>query len=235
MSDESAMEVKLWDGWFSSPTPKTQNALIAFYDEWIVTLSKRFYAKYFVSSYEVDDYKHWATIGLIEAINRYTKVKGIHFKVYAFKRVRGEIMNQINQATERTSQSKARKMLKNEERVTSIVDVSSSGTTFDKLCNVTIGIMLGNLLEEEVYDAEEQSSLINDVYKGQLASRLTNLVNLLPEQQQVVLNYHYHYGLRFSDIADILGVTKGRVSQIHGIAISMTRKYISQNNIELFY
>ena len=50
------------------------------------------------------------------------------------------------------------------------------------------------------------------------------LVDALPDQERRVINRHYFQNLEFTEIANIFGVTKGRISQIHKRALVLLRE-----------
>jgi RNA polymerase sigma factor for flagellar operon FliA len=59
---------------------------------------------------------------------------------------------------------------------------------------------------------------------------LPGAVETLPEREQSILRRHYFDGLGFEEIGAVLGVTKGRISQIHRAALGLLRKRLSQTN-----
>ena len=61
----------------------------------------------------------------------------------------------------------------------------------------------------------------------QLQNQIRETVARLPEQEQKVVRYHYLQEIAFDDIAVMLGVTKGRISQIHRRALCRLRDALS--------
>ena len=57
----------------------------------------------------------------------------------------------------------------------------------------------------------------------QVRASLARLVRALPEQERQVIHYHYYHGLGFTEIADLLALSKGRISQIHRHGILLLR------------
>ena len=45
----------------------------------------------------------------------------------------------------------------------------------------------------------------------------------LPERERLLLSLYYYEGLTLKEIGKVLGVTKSRVSQLHGRALSLLR------------
>lgn len=227
-------ETTLWKSWFEDKALSVQHALIAFYHEWLLGLAKGFYSKYYLSCYELADYIHWSTIGLIESIDRYKQVKDVPFRAYAYRRIKGEVLNQISKATEQTAQYHSYKKENERDRLASLVAISSHSESFERLCNVTIGMMLGNLLDVEIEQHLEDDRLLNDVYNEQLSNNLSGFLRALSDEQRRVLIYHYFYHLKFVEIADLLALSKGRVSQLHAEALLKTKEMITNSDLEIF-
>jgi RNA polymerase sigma factor for flagellar operon FliA len=58
---------------------------------------------------------------------------------------------------------------------------------------------------------------------AQLQRRLVGMVDLLSPQQRTVIRYHYLQDHSFEDIATLMSVTRGRISQIHRQGLSALR------------
>jgi RNA polymerase sigma factor for flagellar operon FliA len=58
----------------------------------------------------------------------------------------------------------------------------------------------------------------------QTQALLAQRVEALPEPERTVVRQHYLHDLLFSQIATMLGLSKGRVSQIHKSALSRLSK-----------
>ncbi|MCX7792864.1 MAG: FliA/WhiG family RNA polymerase sigma factor [Thermodesulfovibrionales bacterium] len=56
-----------------------------------------------------------------------------------------------------------------------------------------------------------------------LKERIASLINKLPEKERLVLSLYYWDELTMKEIASILGITEGRVSQLHNQAIMRLR------------
>ena len=58
----------------------------------------------------------------------------------------------------------------------------------------------------------------------QLRQRIVELVNALPAQERCVMQRHYFQQLTFQDVADMLGLSRGRISQIHRKALGRLKE-----------
>lgn len=96
-----------------------------------------------------------------------------------------------------------------------------------------MGVILGTLLETE-FEADDEDSLLAGIYGTQLSTGVTSYLKQLPENERMVLNYHYYYHLNFAEIADLLDLSKGRVSQIHSVALNKMKILIKKSDFECF-
>ena len=56
-----------------------------------------------------------------------------------------------------------------------------------------------------------------------LMKSMRSLVDQLADPEGQIIRHHYFHGMQFSDIADLLGLSKSRVSQLHGRALNELR------------
>ncbi len=183
---------------------------------------------------EFGDYMQLASVGLLDAIDRFDTTQGATFTTYAHYRIQGSILNELEHYTERQKQLALQRRIK--DRIKSI----DSGTTevdankvFERLAAVAIGMAIGMMLEEEgLCLKEEPDAIAAPAYSSfelqQLRRRLADLIDCLPERQAQVIRYHYLQQLDFSEVAKLLNLTKGRVSQLHQAALTKLRSEIAQ-------
>lgn len=109
---------------------------------------------------------------------------------------------------------------------------------FRYLAEVGIGLALGVMLEDTGMvdaqafdgDAHTPSPEVSYFRKSeieQLRSVLRSLVDRLTEQQRLVIRHHYLQEAPFDDIAAMMGVTRGRVSQLHRQALLRLRDLLA--------
>jgi RNA polymerase sigma factor for flagellar operon FliA len=98
------------------------------------------------------------------------------------------------------------------------------------LADLTIGLALSHMLEGTgmVVGQDEEHSYRQEFYddeaQKQLRDLLAKLVRALPDQERRVVQYHYYHGLGFTEIAGLLELSKGRISQIHRQALQLVRE-----------
>lgn len=211
--EEKDKSKSLWAFWFNNKSVEARNQLISFYSTWTNSQAKAVYFKYPTSSLELADYIHWATIGLIESINRFDPDKNQSFESFAVFRVRGEILTNLSKISDEAALASAKKR-RIADRVANLLS-DDKADSFDTVLDFLKSFTIGAILEEDIYRQEETGLEGSHSEDFLLNQHLTKLIERLTAKEQLVINYHYHSQLSFVEISEILGLSKGRVSQLH--------------------
>lgn len=214
-------ELDLWSRWTGGRDRGARDALTQRHVAWARLVARDVYLKVRLRGTEWGDYVQNATIGLLEAIDRYDPDRGIEFRTYARHRVRGAVFNGLRHLVSTAQDYRSATV----ERSASL----SGGGTSDQLeafVSWTVGLGIGHLLEAASL-VDEQIDQGRGPYatavSDQLSDALRRALEQLPEREQMVLTLHYFQHVPFVDIASQLQVTKGRISQIHRQAIETLR------------
>jgi RNA polymerase sigma factor FliA len=186
---------------------------------------------------EFADYLQYASIGLIEAIDRYETTKGAMFKTFAGYRIKGAILNGVKSATERRHQySSIRQQTK--DRIESFANGEKDQLEpdlFTEMLELTVGLALGFILENSSKEQYDEKSCGNDPYRGhayrQARERLEAAVEKLDERDRRIIQYHYYHHISFESLADLYGVSKGRISQLHKQALLRVRRSLQEDDV----
>lgn len=220
----------LWQALGAGANPSTRAQLVDHYLPFARMFAAKLYAKRTYAELEFMDYMQFASIGLIESIDRYDVSLGVPFEGFAAPRIGGAILNGIESLSEKQKQVGARKRIV-KERIASSTDSNAghNGTDalFAYLAEIAIGLAVGFALEDSGMYQSEAPSYPDNTYHGielrQLRQRIRTMVDTLPGNEQRVIRYHYLQQLAFDEVAVILGLSKGRVSQLHQQAIRRLR------------
>lgn len=183
---------------------------------------------------EFDDYRQWAMEGLIESVDHYDPERGIAFEAFSAKRIRGAILNRLESQSEISAQRAMRSRLRRERLssistpVTNDADRQSTEELFSHLAEVAVGLALGLMLENTgMFQPQDEASEAAEPYRNiefaQLRQQIHALVERLPEREKTLVKYHYYFGFSFEEIAEVLSVSKGRVSQLHKQSLGRLR------------
>lgn len=189
-----------------------------------------------ISRKEFMDAAQSAAVGLLQSIDRYDPSMGIKFVNYARPRISGELHDYLSGATEAQRQISYRRDFL-ESRAHSLVNETSikkqtnklfSDNLFADMVDIAVGLAVGFLLEDTnlfaSVEVEEQKTPYASIDMAMLREHLHYIVESLPVTHQRVIRYHYYHEINFSTIADTLGLTRARISQIHADAIKKIRQ-----------
>jgi RNA polymerase sigma factor FliA len=103
----------------------------------------------------------------------------------------------------------------------------------ERLADLAVGLALGFALDAGVDESEGPSTPDNAYVRVelmQLRRRIAELTERLPESERRVIVRHYFQQLPFDEIALGLGLTKGRVSQLHHAGLRRLRERLRELN-----
>lgn len=169
-------------------------------------------------------------VGLLEAIDRYTPARGVRFETFATYRIEGAILNGLPSYSELQRQLALRRDLAR-ERAASLRDADGQRdrSALERLADLAISLALGFALEDSglAYETEgpaEADNAYARVELAQLRRQLAELTGQLPEAEHRVIFRHYFQQQPFDEIAGGMGLTKGRISQLHHAALKRLRE-----------
>ena len=200
---------------------------------------------------QVDDIVSEGILTLLSSIDKFDPDKGIKFETYVAKRVRGMVIDLARKQDwlPRNIRQRAKEIdaavssLANElGRFPTDQEVAERlGIPTDKYQKEAARVALSNTLSlDALMDArdmegyrfeissEDPSSQPEMVLQDQeLQQVLAQAVTSLQENEQIVLSLYYEKNLHMKEIAQVMGVSEPRISQIHSRAIQKLREYMS--------
>ncbi|MEZ6185784.1 MAG: FliA/WhiG family RNA polymerase sigma factor [Planctomycetota bacterium] len=192
--------------------------------------------------------------GLIQATHSFDPTKGCSFKSHAFTRIRGAVLDELRRAD--PIPKKRRKLLKQIDAAHARLTgehgtpptpeelAEETGITVEELDEHLVlarraalvsldapqggeGEGAGSTLAESVLapNIPEPSS---DAQRRENLDLMVQALSALPKREREVIGLFYTEGLRQKEIADLLGVTSSRVSQIHSRALMILRREMTK-------
>ena len=192
---------------------------------------------------EVEDMLQVGYMGLVDAAQRYTPRQGASFAAYAAIRIRGSIIDYL-----RASSSLCRATIVMQQRMrASMQKLEQSLLRAPEKHEIAadMGITVAELEDWEAQFGASQIKSLDEVYTDhsmlfssnghsvedkmqhdQMRQMLRRALGDLPEREALVLQLYFVEELNVYEIAEILGVTTGRVSQIKKAAVGRLRESI---------
>lgn len=194
---------------------------------------------------EIDDMLQVGYMGLVDAARRYTPRQGATFAAYAAIRIRGSIIDFLRsssslcRATIVMQQKMRAATLKLEQQLMRAPEKSElaaeMGLTLTELEDLKTQFGASQIKSlDEVYT--DHSMLFSDaartvedkMQQDEMRRLLRRALETLPEREAMVLQLYFVEELNVYEIAEILGVTTGRVSQIKKAAVGRLRETIAE-------
>ena len=85
-------EDRLWLAYREAPTQTLRDRLVTRYLPYARAIAARMYSRRGGQDFEFDDYLQYASLGLMECVDRYQPGLGASFKTYATTRMAGSIL-----------------------------------------------------------------------------------------------------------------------------------------------
>lgn len=220
--------------------------------EWLVRSIALQIRGVYSSFAQVDDIINEGVLALMTAVDKFNPDMGVKFETYVSKRIRGMIIDLARRQdwVPRSVRKRAKEIdravselysalgrFPNDEEVAQVLGISKEKYR-DDLVNVSMCNLLSLEALMENQDAGGMSLDLpvrsttalpeQSLQEQELRETLVSGVQSLRENEQMVLSLYYEKELNMREIAQVLGVSEPRVSQIHSKAIQKMRLYLER-------
>ncbi|KAA0257114.1 FliA/WhiG family RNA polymerase sigma factor [Deferribacter autotrophicus] len=197
-------------------------------------------------SVDVDEIYSAACYGFVEALNRYDKSKGVDFKAYAERRIKGAILDCLR-SLDHLSRGMRSKVKDLEEKIAKLSTKLGRKPTVEEM------VKEYNMEEDEVNKLleliensdktsldtvvgdDENSSLVDfiksdiltpeeNIEKRELINILAREIESLKEKERLVITLYYYEELTMKEIGEVLGISESRVCQIHNSVVDKLKR-----------
>jgi RNA polymerase sigma factor for flagellar operon FliA len=227
------VEAALWRRLRGDSDTQSRDRLFAQYQDLAMSLAGRRARMLGADRATRSDLQQAGLQGLMEAINRFDPARNVPFAAYARRRINGAISDMLASMTERNAiGAQASRRLR--ERQRSIIDRNEHrpASPIEELTDIAVQLALSLLMEGQELSGEGQVIVHDNAFDSlawrQLSGHLASAITLLPDKERTVIVSHYHHDLLFADIAAQMGISKGRVSQLHKSALERLAKKIGR-------
>jgi RNA polymerase sigma factor FliA len=163
-----------------------------------------------------DDLVAAGTYGLIDSLRKNGGDCGPTFEWYARIRIRGAIVDELRTQDWLTRRAR--------NQVTAAM--ASEDATGVRACVIGFDDLPGRVAASGLADEDAQSPLEAVSEKMDYAA-LALAVSRLPERERYIVQAHYFEGVQFKTIAQTLGVSEPRISQLHARAVQRLREALA--------
>ena len=153
------------------------------------------------------------TCALPISIDRFDPEYGTKFETYAIQRIRGKIIDELRKL-----------QIKPRNNYTSDGEILYRNVSLDNPSFSSEGYSLHEIISSDLKKPDEM------VVQNEQKELLIESIKELKERDRLILSLYYYENLNYKEIAEILGITVSRVSQIHSKIMN-----ILKNKIEAKY
>lgn len=197
-----------------------------------------------------------AMVGLVDAANKFDPTKGVKFKTFAEYRVRGAIYDEMRKLDwfSRSMRDKQNQLTQTMLRLER--QLGRSPDEAEMAHELAMGMddyhdLLGQVshlgcvsLHETLDHSEEGRSFLDSledvggpmpgeiIEKAEMTRMMAEILEELSEKERLVIALYYYEELTQKEIAEVLSVSEGRVSQLHSQALLKLR--VKLINSELY-
>ena len=197
------------------------------------------------SAVEIEDLIQIGMYGLVTAAQNYVVKEGVSFASYAGIRIRGEIVDHLrrnsnlcrttiqmqqkyNASFEKLSRQLQREP-KNSEIAKDMGLKASELDNWEQAFAANTHQSLDSVYDEfSIWFASNDQSPEDELSDTELRQNLVEALKTLPEREAMLVQLYYVEELNVYEIAEVLEITTGRVSQIKKSAISRLREFIQK-------
>lgn len=245
---------EVWDAYKETGDPTLQEELVVHYQPLVKKLALGILRKLRPGT-ELDDLISDGLFGLVRAIDGFEPERGYKFQTYATPVIRGSIYNGLRRMDwlpERT-RAKARALQRAVEKLQQLSgrqpteeDLAeelkmSSQEVYDLIAN--LGCMYLLSLDQPVGSEEGDATMMDLVEDDGFATpehqvefqeernALKAAMARLDEREKLLMELHYFEGVTFEAIAQMMDVSKQRISQLHARAVKRLRQYLGDDGV----
>lgn len=204
------------------------------------------------ASVELDDLMQAGMMGLLDAVRRYQKQADAQFETYAITRIRGAMLDELRSQDwlPRSVRTKARAIevavqalhhrLLRAPTETEIADeMALSLPEYQSLLEGARGMQV--LMVEDLGPHRDGAAMMDVVaddastgpldwlMRDGLRQTLIDAIDNLPERERLLLSLQFEQDLNQKEIAVVLQVTEGRVSQLRSQAVARIRAWLASH------
>ena len=196
---------------------------------------------------EIEDMMQIGYTGLIIAAQNYTPLEGASFASYASIRIRGAIVDYLRKSSNlcRTTiqvkkkynaavEKLERQLLRQPNRLEIAVELDMSEvqlTEWEAAFQANTPQSIDSVYDQfSIWFTSSDNNPEDDVNEVELRELLKKALTELSEREALVIQLYYVEELNVFEIAKVLEVSTGRVSQIKKSAIGQLRRFIERAN-----
>ncbi len=221
-------------------TPAQQEIIVRHFSPKVKYLALRLKAR-LPRNVELSELISAGTLGLMESFGKFRPQLGIKFDTYAENRIRGAMLDELRKL-DWFPRSLRRRVRALDEAIHKLEHTVGRAPSEEELATET-GMDIKDvreglealqsqfclsldMIQDSLTPAEDMrdESPFGQTASQELVDRVAELIDQLTPREKLVLSLYYTDELNMREAAEVMGITEGRVSQLHSQALSRLRR-----------
>jgi RNA polymerase sigma factor for flagellar operon FliA len=184
---------------------------------------------------EAVDFEQLAYGGLLEAIDRFEPLHGAPFEAFARRRIKGAISDGMARSSESAAQFSARRRLEQERTRSLLAGERRGENAIAELADLATALAIGLMAENAKLEGGRADGALGgyeSVTWRDMQLKVLEEIDRLPSAERTVMQQHFLNDVPFVQVAAVLGVSKGRVAQLHRAALTRLRGRLQRGDLE---
>ena len=191
---------------------------------------------------DVQEFISAGSVGLMEALARYDFKLGVSFQAYADNRIRGAMLDEMRRMDWFSKRLRrrlkaidacVRDLERDLERTPSAAEIAGRLGLSEQEVEQGLEALESqhflslDLIEEYISlssTAMAGTEPFQEAVFGELVDKLVQYIDELTDRERMVMSLYYTEDLTMREVAEVLSITEGRVSQLHSQAIKKLRQ-----------
>lgn len=220
-------------------TPGQQERIVRHYAPKIRFLALRLKGR-LPKSIELTELISAGTLGLMEALGKFLPQMGIRFETYAENRIRGAMLDELRRMDwfPRSLRQRVRVVDEAQRELEHVLGRMPSEEELAKRTGLgahevrqaqealqnQFWVSLDSVQDTVSCDPDGSGEPYSVTSRKELTARVHPLVDTLTQREKLVLSLYYTEELNMRETAEVMGITEGRVSQLHTQALLRLRR-----------
>ncbi len=205
-----------------------------------------------------EDLLAWGVVGLLDAMRKYDPGREATFSTYAQYRIRGSVLDYLRRCdwVPRSIRQKSHDLEEAAVRLERRLGRQPEGAEIAAECEMSpaeysqvlaalgattliptgdLGFGRGeeSLTEDEALSDDAENGPMKRVLRKERVEILAGAIEQLPEKERIIVSFYYFEGLTMREMAAALGLTEGRISQLHSQAMARLRGALGPTREEI--
>ncbi|MEO0575404.1 MAG: sigma-70 family RNA polymerase sigma factor [Pseudomonadota bacterium] len=220
-TDRGVSHIALWEEFAKERTDSHREVLFLRYYDWAMRVCRQTPLTLRGCMVDRDDLENGVCEELLKCIEKYDYQRGVPFEGFAFRRIRGAVLNQISGEVRHLKGRLSASQGVQPERSTALRDAVAE-----------IEMLAVEVMLEEFNRSQTSAQEAELFQRTELVQLMRVAMESLTTRERDAVNSHFFVDKDKSEVARDLSISRGRVSQLIASALTKLRRYLMNSVVD---